>query len=92
MILFRAARISGRPCPALATRTQLDQSIQRLPHLSETVKSSALCQTTGGCPDIDRGSLAARASKRGTDSGTGILVRMVLYFVSMRGTSTGVRS
>jgi hypothetical protein len=41
---------------------------------------------------MDRGSLAARASKRGTDSGTGILVRIERYRVSMRGTSTGVRS
>ena len=92
MTRFRASLISGRPWPALATSTQLDQSIQRFPHLSATVKSSALCQMTGGWPIMDRGSLAASASKMGRDSGTGIFVLMVRYFVSTRGTSTGTRS
>src|SRR4051812_15103074 len=69
-----------------------DQSIQRLPHLSDTVKPSALCQTTGGWPAIDRGSERRNSSKIGRDAGTGNGVRIVLNRVRTVGTATGVRS
>src|SRR6476659_8506280 len=69
-----------------------DQSIQRLPHLSDTVKLSALCQTTGGCPAIDRGSDRLSSSKIGREAGTGSGVRIVRKRVLILGTATGVRS
>ena len=84
--------ISGRPWPALVISTPDDQSIQRLPQWSATVKPSALCQTIGGWPNIERGSAARSSSKIGSDSGTGSLVRIVRYWVSTCGTSTGVKS
>ena len=69
-----------------------DQSIQRLPHGSLTMKSSALSHTMGGCPAMERGSDCPSDSKMGSDSGTGSLVLMRRYFVSTAGTSTGVKS
>src|SRR5580704_17320066 len=83
--------ISRRPWPALVMRTPEDQSIQRLPHLSETVKPSALCQTIGGCPDIERGSERRSSLKIGREAGTGIAVRMVRNLVLIFGTLTGVK-
>jgi len=61
------------------------------PHLSNTWNPSALSHTIGGCPIIDRGSDSDRDSKTGIDSGTGILVLIVLYFVFTSGTLTGSR-
>ena len=73
-------------------RTPDDQSIQRLPHLSDTVKLSALCQTIGGCPAIERGSERCSSLKIGNDAGTGMAVRMVRNLVLTLGTLTGIRS
>src|SRR5262249_7917927 len=61
-------------------------------HLSEMRKSSALCQTIGGWPAIDRGSERFNSSNTGSDCGTGIRVRMRRNFVETFGTATGVRS
>ena len=62
-----------RPWPALVISTPDDQSIQRLPQRSLTVKSSALCQTIGRLAHIERGSDCCSSSKIGSDSGTGSL-------------------
>src|SRR6185295_19213701 len=83
---------SGWPCPTFVMRTPDDQSIQRLPHWSSTVKFSALCQRIGGWPDIERGSLRRSSSNTGSDSGTGRAVRMVRYLVWTGRTLTGFKS
>src|ERR1700722_18667171 len=81
---------SGALWPALATRTPLDQSIQRLPYLSYTEKSSARSQTSGGWPRMETGSNLRKISRVARDSGCGKEVTMRRYLVSIRGSDCGL--
>ena len=85
-----ASMISLRPWPALVMRTPLDQSIQRLPQWSWTVKFSPFFQTMGGSPLMDCGSYLRISSRIGSDSGTGSWVLIVRYFVLTGETVFGV--